>query len=63
MAALIRQANSRYELANKPNEEKRKTYGGREERENNNNNNKTLSEKKEEAGNFSKQRDKGWIHS
>ena len=33
MAALIRQANSGYELANKP-KIKRKTYGGREEREN-----------------------------
>ena len=34
MAALIRQANSGYELANKPKMKKRKTYGGREEREN-----------------------------
>ena len=33
MAALIRQANSGYELANKP-KIKGKTYGGREEREN-----------------------------
>ena len=33
MAALIRQANSGYELANKP-EIKTKEYGGREEREN-----------------------------
>ena len=34
MAALIRQANSGYELVNKPKIKKRKTYGGREEREN-----------------------------
>ena len=32
MAALIRQANSGYELANKP--EIKTSYGGREEREN-----------------------------
>ena len=34
MAALIRQANSRYKLANKPKIKKKKLYGGREEREN-----------------------------
>ena len=63
MAALIRQANSRYELANKPKiknerrmvEEKREKTKQRQQQQ-------TLSEKKEEAGNVSEQRDKGWIH-
>ena len=64
MAALIRQANSGYELTNKP---KIKTkdvwWKRRESKQNNDNNNKqTLSEKKEEAGNVSEQRDKGWVH-
>ena len=63
MAALIRQANSGYNLANKP---KIKTndvwWKRREGKQNNDNNKQTLSEKKEEAGNVSEQRDKGWIH-
>ena len=50
MAALIRQANSGYELANK----REKTKQQQEQQ--------TFSEKKEEAGNVSEQRDKGWIH-
>ena len=66
MAALIRQANSGYELLNKPKikkENKDVWWKRRERKQNNNNNNKqTLSEKKEEAGNVSEQRDKGWIH-
>ena len=58
MAALIRQANSGYELANKPKtmvEEKREKTKQRQQQQ-------TLSEKKEEAGNVSEQRDKGRIH-
>ena len=64
MAALIRQANSGYELANKPGIKTKHVRWKRTERkQNNDNNNKqTLSEKKEEAGNVSKQVDKGWIH-
>ena len=62
MAALIRQANSRYELANKPNIKKKDIWWKRRERKQNNNNKQTLSEKKEEAGNVREQRDKGWIH-
>ena len=67
MAALIRQANSGYELANKPKiktkEKENKREKTRERKQNNDNNNKqTLSEKKEEAGNVSEQRDKGCIH-
>ena len=67
MAALIRQANSGYELANKPKiktkEKENKREKTRERKQNNDNNNKqTLSEKKEEAGNVSEQRDKGRIH-
>ncbi len=64
MAALIRQANSGYELANKPKIKTKDVWWKRRERkQNNDNNNKqTLSEKKEEAGNVSEQRDKGWIH-
>ena len=65
MAALIRQANSGYEMANKP-KVKTKDVWWRKRREgkrNNDNNNKlTLSEKKEEAGTVSEQRDKDWIH-
>ena len=64
MAALIRQANSGYELVNKPKtktderrmvEEKREKTKQRQQQQ-------TLSEKKEEAGNVSEQRDKGRIH-
>ena len=63
MAALIKQANSSYELANKPktktkdvwSEEKREKTKQRQQQQ-------TLSEKKEEAGNVSEQRDKGRIH-
>jgi len=65
MAALIRQTNSGYELANKPHkkEKRKKRRMVEEKREKTNNNNKqTLSEKKETAGNISEQRDKGWIH-
>ena len=64
MAALIRQANSGYELANKPKIKMKDIWWKRRERkQNNNNNNKqTLCEKKEEAGNISEQHDKGWIH-
>ena len=64
MAALIRQANSGYELANKPKIKTKDVWWKRRQRnQNNDNNNKqTLSEKKEEAGNVSEQRDKGWIH-
>ena len=62
MAALIRQANSGYELANKPKIKKKDVWWKRRERKQNNNNKQTLSEKKEEAGNVSEQCDKGWIH-
>ena len=64
MAALIRQANIGYELANKPKIKTKDVWWKRRERkQNNDNNNKqTLSEKKEEAGNVSEQRDKGRIH-
>ena len=61
MAALIRQANSGYELANKPKIKKKDVWWKRRERKQNNNK-QTLSEKKEEAGNVSEQRDKGWTH-
>ena len=61
MAALIRQATSRYELANKPNIKKKDIWWKRRERKQNNNK-QTLPERKQEAGNVSKQRDKGWIH-
>ena len=62
MAALIRQANSGYELVNKPKIKTKDVWWKRRERKQNNNNKQTLSEKKEEAGNVSEQRDKGWIH-
>ena len=64
MAALIRQANSGYKMANKPEIKTKDVWWKRRERkQNNDNNNKqTLSEKKQEAGNVSEQRDKGWIH-
>ena len=63
MAALIRQANSGYELANKPKIKTKDVWWMRRVRKQNNNNNKqTLSEKKEEAENVSEQRNKGWIH-
>ena len=63
MAALIRQANSGYKLANKPKIKTKDVWWKRREREQNNDNNnkQTLSEKKE-AGNVSEQHDKGWIH-
>ena len=50
MAALIRHANSGYELANKPKIKMKDVWWKRRERkQNNDNNNKqTLSEKKEE---------------
>ena len=61
MAALIRQANSGYELANKPKIKTKDLWRKRRKRkQNNDNNNKqTLSEKKEEAGTVIEQRDKG----
>ena len=64
MAALIRQANSGYELANKPEIKMKDVWWKRREgKQNSDNNNKqTLSEKKEEAENVSEQHDKGWIH-
>ena len=64
MAALIRQTNSGYELANKPKTKTKDVWWKRRERkQNNDNNNKqTLSEKKEEAENVSEQREKGWLH-
>ena len=55
MAALIRQANSRYEMANKPKLEKKECMV--EEKEKNKH-----SEKKEEAEDGGEKRDKGWIH-
>ena len=75
MAALIRQTNNGYELANRPRTHTKKkttttttTAKGKKDvwwkrREGKQNNNKlTLSEKKEAVGNVSEQRDKGWIH-
>ena len=62
MAALIRQANSSYEMANKPQIKTKGVWWKRREGKQNNNNKQTLSEKKKEAGNVSEQRDKGWIH-
>ena len=59
MAALIRQANSRYELANKPKIKNKDVWWKRREKTKQQ---QTLPEKKEEAGNVSKQCDKGWIH-
>ena len=61
MAALIRQANSGYELTNKPKIKEKDVWWKRRERKQNNNNKQTLSEKKG-AGHISEQRDKGWIH-
>ena len=58
MAALIRQTNSGYEMANKPKIKMKDVWWKRRERQQNNNQ-QTLSEKKEEAGNVSEQRDKG----
>ena len=57
MAALIRQANSGYKLANKPKIKTKDVWWKREKTKQQ----QTLSEKKE-AGNVSKQCDKGWIH-
>ena len=62
MAAIIRQANSGYELVNKPKIKMKDVWWKRREIKQNNNNKQTLSEKKEEAVNVSEQRDKGWIH-
>ena len=64
MAALIRQANSGYELTNKPKIKKTKDvwWKRRKRKQNNDNNNKQTLSEKEEAGNVSEQRDKGWIH-
>ena len=62
MAALIRQANSSYEMANKPQIKTKGVWWKRREGKQNNNNKQTLSEKKKEAGNVSEQRDKGWRH-
>ena len=61
MAALIRQANSGYEMANKPKIKTKDVWWKRRERkQNNDNSNKQkISEKKQEAGNVSEQRDKG----
>ena len=60
MAALIRQANSGYELANKPKIKTKDVWWMRREKKqyNDNNNKQTPSEKKEEAENVSEQRDK-----
>ena len=65
MAALIRQANSGYELANKLEIKTKDVWWKRREGKQNSDNNskQTLSEKKEEAGNVSEQRDKGWIYA
>ena len=52
MAALIRQANSGYELANKLKIKTKDVWWKRRERKQNNNK-QTLSEKNEEAGNVS----------
>ena len=69
MAALIWQANSGYELANKPKVKKKDVWWKRRERKQNNNNKhflkqkqKTQQQQNQEAGNVSEQRDKGWIH-
>ena len=62
MAALIRQANSGYELTNKPKIKTKDVWWKRRERTKQRQQQQTLSEKKEEAGNVSEQRDKGWIH-
>ena len=66
MAALIRQANSGYKLANKPKIKTKDVWWKRRERENKSTTTTTnkhfLRKKKEEAGNVSEQRDKGWIH-
>ena len=66
MAALIRQANNEYEIANKPKiKNKKRTKKeriGEKEEEKREETTTTLSEKKEEACNVSEQRDKGWIH-
>jgi len=48
MAALIRQANSGYEMVNKPKIKTKDVWWKRRERKQNNNK-QTLSEKKEEA--------------
>ena len=60
MAALIRQANSGYELANKPKTKTKDVWWKRRERKQNNDNNKHFLKRK--SGNVSEQRDKGWIH-
>ena len=58
MAALIRQANSGYKLANKPEIKMKDVWWKiRQGKQNDSNNKQTLSEKK-----ISEQRDKGWIH-
>ena len=62
MAALIKQANSGYQMPNKPEIKTKDVWWKRREGKQNNNNKQTLSEKKEEAGNVSEQRDKGRIH-
>ena len=62
MAALIKQANSSYELANKPKTKTKDVWWKRREKTKQRQQQQTLSEKKEEAGNVSEQRDKGWIH-
>ena len=63
MAALIRQANSGYELANKPKIKTKDVWWKRRQKtKQRQQQQQTLSEKKEEAGNVSEQRDKGWIH-
>ena len=53
MAALIRHANSEYEMANKPQIKKKEDMVE---------NKLTNFLKRKEAGNVSGQRDKGWIH-
>ena len=60
MVALIRQANSGYELASKPNIKKEKRMYS--ERENKNKKQNKETHKKEEARNVSEQYVKGWIH-
>ena len=59
MAALIRQANSGYEMADKPKIKTKDVWWMRRQEKTKQ---QQLCEKKEEAGNVSEQHDKGWIH-
>ena len=69
MAALIRQANSGYELANKPKVKKKDVWWKRREKTKqqqqqtfSQTKTKNQQQQNQEAGNVSEQRDKGWIH-